>query len=639
MANRPGVFIVLEGADGSGKSTQFDVLHDRLRRQGREVEVFKFPQYDKSSSYFVKRYLNGEYGPASQINPYNATLFYALDRFEAGPAIRKALSEGKIVLSDRYVGSNMAHQGAKFAEEVDKRAFFVWEDSLEYQVLGIPKPDINLFLRVPAEISYQLIGKKSARSYTNKSHDEHEKDINHLSNAVKTYDLLCQLFPDDFKAIECVKDGELLSVEAISQKVWQTLKPLLPEAAAANESAPKPAPSQPAKVEENSDELVWQIDKISLLAAIELKKQFAHLELNPAKDNYYVPNFVNKKLRRDFETELKHLTTSHKKLQAKLAKTLPKDEVRHLARLAQPLASASGARLKLDQDSAQAAVDSLTGARNTEVMTLGLELKKLVDKKWPHGLPESPSSERSSSPEAISDIIAKLTSDTLNQNQLADEPVRLIEAMPRNEFDLIAESLYPHSDLSLPQLAAQLENWDYTQKLKALNSALSSPRPAVLERASYRFDMLTDHETLIRLLQLGVVDNVQAQAGSPRHGYDVPEKLEELNMLDSFQEMFDRSLALYSRIQSAGEEALADYACLAGHRLRWQGTFSGQDIASLASQTDKLAEQLVEAIKSTHPLVAERLVKAENASPVKTPSAKPKSRSRHRKTSPRPKKP
>ncbi|HET9850725.1 MAG TPA: thymidylate kinase [Candidatus Saccharimonadales bacterium] len=639
MASRPGIFIVLEGADGSGKSTQFDVLHDHLRRQGREVEVFKFPQYDKSSSYFVKRYLNGEYGPASQINPYNATLFYALDRFEAGPAIRKALSEGKIVLSDRYVGSNMAHQGAKFAEGVDKRAFFVWEDSLEYQVLGIPKPDINLFLRVPAEISYQLIGKKSARSYTNKSHDEHEKDINHLSNAVKTYDLLCQLFPDDFKAIECVKDGELLSVEAISQKVWQTLKPLLPEADEANEPAPKPAQSPPAVAEGSSAELVWQIDKISLLAAIELKKQFTHLELNPAKDNYYVPNFVSKKLRRDFEAELKHLISGHKKLQSKLAKLLPKNEAALLARLAQPLASASSARLKLDQASAQPAVDSLTGARNTEVMTLGLELKKLVDKKWPHGLPEGPSSERTSSPEAISDIIAKLTSDTLNQNQLADEPVRLIEALPRNEFDLIAESLYPHSDLSLPQLAAQLENWDYSQKLKALKSALSSPRPAVLERANYRFDMLTDHETLLRLLQLGVVGNVQAQAGSPRHGYDVPENLEELNLLDAFQEMFDRSLEFYSRVQSAGEEPLADYACLAGHRLRWQGTFSGQDIASLASQTDKLAEQLIEAIKSTHPLVAERLVTPKKPPTVKKPNAKPKARPRRGKTSPRPKKP
>src|SRR3990167_9263468 len=104
MHYQPGVFIVLEGADGSGKSTQFRLTVERLKAVGHEVEVFKFPQYDQSSSTFVKAYLNGDYGPASEVSPYTASIFYALDRYHASPRIKQAIDEGKVVLSNRYVG-------------------------------------------------------------------------------------------------------------------------------------------------------------------------------------------------------------------------------------------------------------------------------------------------------------------------------------------------------------------------------------------------------------------------------------------------------------------------------------------------------------------------------------------------------
>jgi dTMP kinase len=94
MADQKGIFIVIEGSDGSGKGTQFRLLTERLRAVGYEVEIFDFPRYHKTSSHFVQRYLNGDYGPAKDISPYTASLFFALDRFEAAPAIRKALNQG-----------------------------------------------------------------------------------------------------------------------------------------------------------------------------------------------------------------------------------------------------------------------------------------------------------------------------------------------------------------------------------------------------------------------------------------------------------------------------------------------------------------------------------------------------------------
>src|SRR3989338_2476007 len=229
MQNHPGVFIVIEGADGSGKSTQFRLSVERLRAVGHDVQIFKFPQYGEPSSFFIKAYLNGDYGPANDISPYTASLFYALDRYHASSKIRAALKEGKVVVADRYVGSNMAHQGSKFTALAQQRGFFIWEDSLEFELLGIPRPDINLYLRVPLEISTKLMGGRSKRGYTDKKLDQHEADTQHLQKTIATYDLLCKLFPKDFKEIDCVEDGQLLDIVKINDHIWQTIKPLLPE--------------------------------------------------------------------------------------------------------------------------------------------------------------------------------------------------------------------------------------------------------------------------------------------------------------------------------------------------------------------------------------------------------------------------
>ena len=155
-----GIFIVIEGSDGSGKSTQFSLLKEYFEKQGKKVKTYKFPRYEKPSAHFVTSYLNGLYGDANSLGAHTPSLFYALDRFEAGSDIRKDLEAGNIVLCDRYVGSNMAHQGQKIEDDAQRRAYFDWVHNLEFEMLGIPKPDANIVLIMPAEIASELMEKR-----------------------------------------------------------------------------------------------------------------------------------------------------------------------------------------------------------------------------------------------------------------------------------------------------------------------------------------------------------------------------------------------------------------------------------------------------------------------------------------------
>lgn len=226
-----GTFIVIEGSDGSGKGTQFARLEKHLKELGYDVATFDFPRYDQPSSHFVKEYLNGAYGKADEVDPYTASLFFAIDRYEAGPAIKEAMEQGKIVLANRYTGSNMAHQGTKFEHPEERRGYFIWLDNLEFQMLGVPRPTKSFVLRVPAETAQQMVDNKDARDYTDKKRDIHEADLSHLQRSVEVYDDLCQLFPKDFERLDCVRNNELLDIETVHKMIWEKVEPMLPKIA------------------------------------------------------------------------------------------------------------------------------------------------------------------------------------------------------------------------------------------------------------------------------------------------------------------------------------------------------------------------------------------------------------------------
>lgn len=221
-----GTFIVIEGTDASGKTTQYEALKKQLVAEGYGVVDIHFPRYNQPSSYFVKEYLSGTYGSAEKVGPYKGSLFYALDRYQAATEIRQALEQGKIVLCDRYVGSNMAHQGTYFEHPEEMRGYFIWLDNLEFELLGIPRPDLNFVLNAPLDIIKQRLSERT-RSSVVVENDILESNEAHIAKSLEVYKDLCQLFPKDFLRIDTERGGEILSIDDVHKLIWERVSPML----------------------------------------------------------------------------------------------------------------------------------------------------------------------------------------------------------------------------------------------------------------------------------------------------------------------------------------------------------------------------------------------------------------------------
>lgn len=221
LNRRPlGRLIAIEGIDGSGKRTQLDLLTAALgaAEGGHSVYSTGFPQYDSWFGKMVGQFLNGDFGSLDTVDPHFTAMLYAGDRFEAKPKLEAALDKGQIVLVDRYIGSNLAHQTARVP--AGKRdAFRQWIEHLEYGIYDLPREDLILYLRVPPGEAQRLVVQKSARSYTTAKHDILEASLRHLEQAAGMYDLLAREAP--WVTIECfdAARGVMRSPREIAQDV------------------------------------------------------------------------------------------------------------------------------------------------------------------------------------------------------------------------------------------------------------------------------------------------------------------------------------------------------------------------------------------------------------------------------------
>ena len=221
-----GKLIVIEGTDGSGKSTQFRLLTSRLEAAGHTFQKLVFPQYAEPSSALIRMYLGGEFGSKpSDVNAYAASAFYAVDRYASYKKVWGDWYEnGGLIVSDRYTTSNAVHQTSK--EPQEKQAEFLkWLYEFEYDRLGLPRPDLTIYLEVPTDFTEQMMRKREAD--TNTSADIHEQDMEYLATCRRTGKAAAEYY--GWTVIQCVQDGAMRSIEDIHDEIYRLCKACLEE--------------------------------------------------------------------------------------------------------------------------------------------------------------------------------------------------------------------------------------------------------------------------------------------------------------------------------------------------------------------------------------------------------------------------
>ncbi|MEK7572314.1 MAG: dTMP kinase [Patescibacteria group bacterium] len=226
-----GKLIVIDGTDGSGKTTQVAYLNRRLKKDGYKIKVVDFPMYYKNFfGKFIGRCLSEQYYNWLNIHPKIASVMYAADRWESSEEIRKWLKNGYIVIANRYVSANQIHQGGKIKSAKKRADFIKWLNQMEYEVFKIPKPDVTLYLNLPINIILQLLkgrnSSKMKREYLKKKKDVHESDVNFLINSRKSALKLIKEIPNFIK-IECSEKGKILSREQVHEKVYAEVKKVI----------------------------------------------------------------------------------------------------------------------------------------------------------------------------------------------------------------------------------------------------------------------------------------------------------------------------------------------------------------------------------------------------------------------------
>lgn len=225
------MFIVLEGLDGAGKSTQITKLRTMFESMGVQSEYLHFPRFDAPVyGDLIARFLRGDLGTVEGVNPYLVALLYAGDRADAAAQIRAWQADGKVVIVDRYVYSNIGYQCAKIADREARQALRDWILHTEYEEFNIPRPDLSLFLDVPFAFTERKLTETREgddRSYLQGGKDIHEASLE-LQRSVREVYLDAAVAYDDLKVVDCsTEDGAMASPEEIYRRIMLHVEPLV----------------------------------------------------------------------------------------------------------------------------------------------------------------------------------------------------------------------------------------------------------------------------------------------------------------------------------------------------------------------------------------------------------------------------
>lgn len=660
-----GLFIAIEGTDGSGKSTQLRLLADRLQAAGYEAVTLEFPLYDQPSSYFVRQYLAGAYGRISDVSPYAASLFFSLDRFEAADDIKAAVKAGKIVIVSRFTGSNMAYMGSRFSHPEQRRSYFFWLDNLEANILGIPRPDMSIVLRVNADTAQKLRQTREESKQSPKPNDIHEGNPAYLQQSIKVFDDLCHLFPKDFSCIDCIRSGALMSIESVNDHLWKSIEPLLPPPAqkpSKRQATTLPLskasstdtstygktssslPADPAAQRESEVTLTLESASQLLLQQLSPSQFGITVELNQEDDpsgkppeTYFMPDYFDKQTADKYAKTMNAIFRSHAEIIHKLsgkrgrkpasrksrkAATEPtREQIQDISSAVLPLAAISTADITGTLPALEKLGVYFLAHELQEARAIGEQLLNQLHKLHPEYF-KQPGYLRKTSEHIKHLSETYQTRLELGKKHLSDnyaplaDAIQLVSYWPKDENDLLAEDLFEYSNLSYKAITEQIAQWPNARKQKAMESLLNSKagnrQNNIHEGIYYSWDIVDEFKLLNDYALRQVMSNLRWQPLTPRYGYDVPSLIEQNGLSDTFEECFDASLKLHSQLQAGGYDSEAQYATLLGHRARVKFDPTLEEFRKLAEVTkqkskDSREYQLVENMKAqiqkAHPLI------------------------------------
>lgn len=553
-----GTYIVIEGAEGVGKTTQVKMLADALTALDIPVKVFREPDGESDRTTQVIRQITQD--PSYPMNSRTEVLLYNAARSQSLEKISAAREAGFVCLVDRSYLTTLAVQYYGRGDITDYERL---NQIIEFAV-GNVKPDLTVVLDAPVDV---LMTRKATTRETERFD---QLDAPFLERIRSGY--LWEARQRDLPIVYA-----LGTADEVFDDIWRILTPIL-----AIEATQQMA-SEPTSVAE----IIESIQKTPINLTNPHKDPTAVDELLSKQNDanidtlheppFYVPPELAHDERVQYTNVLSQIVTTHETLVRGLTQYL------------------------LDQ--AIASKPSIATARAAQVLRPLLPLAMLGEH---HARPN------------IDKTIRSLAAKLLPINWAStNEPIQLIQSSPRNELDCVNDALFEYSELPMSDIAAMLRKVPYETKTQLFINLLESPQAEqILKRATYQWDLVTDYVTYEDFTKLVSASKAVLQCASPRLGFETPEIIEQAGLDDAYADCFDKSLALYSTLQAAGQEHAMQYTILLGHRFRWKITTTAQELSALNHIPDDapvdtgcrtVIAAMLEKVAEAHPLISEAL--------------------------------
>jgi hypothetical protein len=327
---------------------------------------------------------------------------------------------------------------------------------------------------------------------------------------------------------------------------------------------------------------------------------------------FYTPSNLPKKVAAVYKDSLEKLADLHKQIQKELNQKTKNQSLDKSLESTIPLSALVTIKISAQTAGILSLVDHLRTNPSSEVRWIAEQIQTAASRLRPDEFKTLKNVEQNASEEKINSLYQIAAKNLGALNSKDTEAISLEEVWPKNEFSLLADALYSYSVSSRADLVAELEEWAYDKKKEALTAALKSENSTVLSEARYRWNLIADFITFNNLFQSLNIQDVQAQPGTPRYGYDVPAEIEVTGLDELYIECFEESVKLFSVLSNNNLENIAVYALLAGHKNRWQFFTSANDLITVEKDREKnkndinsILASMIEKVSEHHPLIAD----------------------------------